>query len=78
MSEGGVSEVGSGHVHISVADGEGVTVGGHLLQGNIVYTTAEITMLEIQDGVFKRELDDGPGGSGYNELKVFKLPIENI
>lgn len=65
-------------MHISVADENGVTVGGHLLTGNIVYTTAEITMLEITDGFFKRILDDGPGGSGYNELKVFKIPHEDM
>ena len=62
---------GKGHVHISVSDGEGVTVGGHLLSGNIVYTTAEITILEFTEGVFRRLPDEGPHGSGYNELKVF-------
>jgi predicted DNA-binding protein with PD1-like motif len=69
---------GYGHVHISVSDEAGVTVGGHLLPGNFVYTTAEITMLELTDGFFKRILDDGPGGSGYNELKVFKIPFKDM
>lgn len=61
---------GSGHIHLSVSDENGVTIGGHAMPGNIVYTTAEITILEI-DGLFDRILDDGEGGSGYYELKVF-------
>ena len=61
---------GSGHIHMSFSDNLGVTVGGHVLSGNIVYTTAEITILEITEGLFTRELDDVPGGSGYYELQV--------
>ena len=38
---------GSGHIHIACANEQGVTIGGHALSGNLVYTTAEITMLEI-------------------------------
>lgn len=63
---------GSGHVHISVSDESGVTVGGHLLSGNIVYTTVELTLVELPNGLFRRELDDGAFGSGYYELKVYK------
>lgn len=63
---------GSGHVHISVSDEKGVTIGGHLLSGNIVYTTVEITLVEMPNGLFTRELDDGAFGSGYYELKVYK------
>jgi predicted DNA-binding protein with PD1-like motif len=61
---------GSGHVHLSCSDENGATTGGHVLEGNIVYTTAEITLLEISDGVFDRVLDDAPNGSGYYELQV--------
>jgi len=63
---------GFGHVHLSVSDSDGVTYGGHMTSGCLVYTTAEITMLEMIHGGFKRTLDNGPGGSGYYELKVFK------
>jgi uncharacterized protein len=62
---------GSGHVHISCSDESGVTIGGHLLSENLVYTTVELTLLEVQDALFQREPDTGPGGSGYYELKVF-------
>lgn len=61
---------GNGHIHISCSDEKGVTIGGHMLSGNIVYTTAEITILEITNGLFDRVLDDGPDGSGYFELQV--------
>lgn len=63
---------GDGHIHIACSDEKGVTVGGHALTGNLVYTTAEITLLEITNGLFDRVLDDGPDGSGYYELKVFR------
>ena len=64
-------EEGSGHIHLSISDESGVTIGGHMLQGNLVYTTAEITMLEIVHGRFERKLDPPPKGSGYPELKVY-------
>lgn len=62
---------GSGHIHLSVSDGKGVTTGGHAVLGNIVYTTAEITLLEMTTGRFDRVLDSGVNGSGYYELQVF-------
>jgi uncharacterized protein len=62
----------SGHIHISVSNENGETIGGHLLDGNIVYTTAEITLLEILHAQFDRQLDDKPGGSNYYELKVLR------
>lgn len=60
----------SGHLHVAVSDEEGVTVGGHMLQGNLVYTTAEITLVELVGGYFVRELDEKPQGSGYDELTI--------
>lgn len=63
---------GSGHIHISVSNENGETIGGHLMSGNLVYTTVELTMLEIQDAIFDRVIDElEEGGSGYYELKVF-------
>lgn len=62
---------GDGHIHISISDGEGKTIGGHLLSGSKVYTTAEISLLEIKGALFQRLPDNGPNGSGYMELKVF-------
>lgn len=55
------------HVHIALADGTGKTIGGHLMEGNKIYTTAEITIMIHEDIVFKREQD---ATSGYKELVV--------
>jgi predicted DNA-binding protein with PD1-like motif len=57
------------HLHISISDLTGITIGGHLLDDNIVYTTAEIIILELTDFEFKRELDST---YGFNELVIEK------
>lgn len=57
------------HVHISLADAQGVAVGGHLIDG-VVFTTCEL-VLGTADGVeFVRIMDDE---TGYNELEVRQL-----
>ena len=56
-----------GHFHISLADDRGQVIGGHLLEGNLVYTTAELVILEMTDQEFTRELDEQ---TGYQELKI--------
>jgi predicted DNA-binding protein with PD1-like motif len=63
------SESGS-HLHIAVSDGEGKTLGGHVLKGCIVFTTAEIVLAILPDAVFTREQDSA---SGYKELVVSPL-----
>lgn len=55
------------HLHLSVADSNGITTGGHLLDGNIIYTTAELVIVELNDLEFVREIDPA---YGYRELKV--------
>lgn len=67
---------GSGHIHISCSNENGQTFGGHLMSGNLVYTTVELTILEISDAIFDRVLDDDEGGSGYYELKVYNNSFE--
>ena len=64
---GTVSTHGS-HLHISASDGEGKTIGGHLLPGCTIYTTAEIVILAFEDLVYKREFAED---SGYEELVVY-------
>ena len=63
---GTVSANGS-HVHISVSDSTGKTIGGHLLDGNIVYTTAEIVLQEDDGFEFTREKD---GSTPWEELQI--------
>jgi predicted DNA-binding protein with PD1-like motif len=62
----------SSHIHISVSDDKGVTKGGHLLDGNLVFTTLEIVVGELRDYEFAREEDPT---YGYNELVV--KPVKN-
>ncbi len=55
------------HLHASVSNTKGETFGGHLAAGNIIYTTAEIVIAELEDATFTREQDPA---SGYKELVV--------
>jgi predicted DNA-binding protein with PD1-like motif len=64
-SEGTISPDGV-HVHIAVSDENGHLLGGHLLEGCIIYTTAEICVLESEIN-FKRIFDPS---TGYKELFV--------
>ena len=66
---GTVSTHGS-HIHVAISDGDGVTIGGHLVSGCKIYTTAEIVIAEFEDVVYKRELFEND--SGYEELVVHK------
>ncbi len=67
---GTVSTSGS-HLHLTVSDSLGQTTGGHLVDGNLVYTTAEIVLGESNKHVFHREVD---GSTPYEELRVETLP----
>lgn len=62
---GTISRGGLAHVHISLSDGAGVTVGGHVMPGCIVYTTAEIVLGEATAMVFERPIDPA---TTYDEL----------
>ncbi len=61
----------SSHLHISVADSEGKTWGGHLLDDSFIYTTAEVVIGELTDLEFDRTLDST---YGYKELSVKPRP----
>lgn len=61
LSEDGV------HIHISVSDDKGNTIGGHLKDGCIVNTTAEIVLKKFEEIKFNREYDKK---TGYDELTI--------
>ena len=63
----GTISVNGSHLHISISDSTGKTTGGHLMDGCIVYTTAEIVILSSNELVFKREKDET---TGWQELLV--------
>jgi predicted DNA-binding protein with PD1-like motif len=50
-------------------DSTGKTIGGHLQEGCIIYTTAEIIIGEPKKVVFKREKD---GTTPCDELQIEK------
>lgn len=55
------------HLHLSVSEGAGKTIGGHLVDGCQIYTTAEIVIGEASGIVFSRETDKL---TGYKELTI--------
>ena len=70
VSMTGTVSINGSHIHISISDGDGVTIGGHLVSGCKVYTTAEIVLAVFEDVVYQRELLEND--SGYEELTVYK------
>jgi uncharacterized protein len=65
----GILSTNGSHLHISISDGDGKTIGGHFENGCKVYTTAEIVLAAFDDVVYKRELYEND--SGYDELVVY-------
>lgn len=63
----GTFSASSSHLHISVSDSKGNTIGGHLLDGNHVYTTAEVAIGVLPALAFERQLDPT---YGFKELVV--------
>lgn len=69
VSLSGTLSDSSSHIHISISDSTGGTIGGHLLDGNSVYTTAEVVIVDLVDLEFTRAEDTT---YGYLELNVKK------
>jgi uncharacterized protein len=65
---GTLSSNGS-HLHISVSDSTGKLIGGHLLSGCKIYTTAEIVIQSTDQFHLTRETDSN---TGFKELKIEK------
>ena len=65
----GTVSVNGSHIHLSISDSLGVTKGGHLLDENLVYTTAEIVIGESKSHVFVREKD---ASTPWEELQIKK------
>ena len=63
----GTLSTNGSHIHISVSDSSGATIGGHLLQGCTVYTTAEVVIQSSSSFIFKREK---VGSTAWEELQV--------
>lgn len=55
------------HVHIAISDADGKTIGGHLVEGCTIYTTAEIVLSAVEGIRFKRTHDPA---TGFPELDI--------
>lgn len=55
------------HLHMAIADSNGHILGGHVADGCLIYTTAEIVIGEIEDLEFKRQEDKQ---TGFLELEI--------
>ena len=55
------------HIHLSFSKEDLSTVGGHLVEGCIVNTTAEVVLCELENLMFSKAYD---AQTGYNELLI--------
>lgn len=55
------------HLHLSLSDKNGKTIGGHLVNGCLIYTTAEIVIGSSEEFIFQRTVDEN---TGYKELEI--------
>jgi predicted DNA-binding protein with PD1-like motif len=65
---GTLAQSGS-HLHIAISDSTGKTIGGHLKEGSIVYTIAEIVIAILPGVVYERETDNT---YDYKEIVIQK------
>jgi predicted DNA-binding protein with PD1-like motif len=72
LSLSGTFSVRGGHFHICTSDKNGRVTGGHLMDGCIIYTTAEIVIGEAPGIEFRRAEDIE---TGFKELKI--TPIKD-
>ena len=66
----GTVSIHGSHLHISISDEDGKTLGGHFESGCKIYTTAEIVIAVFRDVIYKREFAED---SGYDELTVYDV-----
>lgn len=66
----GTLSVARTHLHIALAREDLTVLGGHLMEGCIVNTTAEVVLLELDGVRFGAERD---GETGYDELAILSL-----
>lgn len=75
LSLSGTVSTNGSHLHISISDSTGKTIGGHLSEGCTVYTTAEIVICTANNFIFKREKD---GTTPWDELKIQEINKKGI
>lgn len=73
LSVAGTLSLDGLHVHISLGRRDGACIGGHLVRGCLVNTTAELVIGELTNVEFRRPLDNA---TGYGELSVQPRPCD--
>ncbi len=63
----GTLSVDGPHLHLAVSRADGTVMGGHLLPGSTVRTTAEIVLGHLPGLAFTRPFD---AKTGYNEINI--------
>jgi hypothetical protein len=67
LSLSGTLSPDGAHLHIAIAESKGAVIGGHLCEGSLVRTTAELMIGLLPEWQFRRELDPA---TGYAELRI--------
>ncbi len=67
VSMTGTVSIHGSHLHLSISDENGQTLGGHLMPGCKVYTTTELVLGIFEEVIYVREKC---AKSGYEELVV--------
>ena len=70
LSLNGTVSVHGLHLHLALSDHRGNAMGGHLMDENIIFTTCELIILELDSFTFTRPEDSQ---TGFKELKIEKL-----
>lgn len=65
----GTVSKGKAHIHISLSDDTGKTIGGHLEKGCLVNTTCELVLGVLEEYVSDRSFDQD---TGYDEIAFVK------
>jgi len=68
ISLSGTLSVHGSHIHIAISDRNGALIGGHLMEGCCIYTTAEVILGESHDLIFTRENQ----WDTWRELQIIK------
>lgn len=55
------------HIHLSISNNKGQTLGGHLKEGCLIHTTCELIIGKIDEVTFSREYDPE---TGFKELVI--------
>jgi len=63
----GTLSISGCHLHICIGDERGAAIGGHLLEGCTIFTTAELIIGFNREFIFERKIGDK---TGWRELTI--------